>query len=334
MKKKTEKRTMERFHLELPTELSVIGKDGEQKLHELWTNNICAGGAFFETNRSLPVGTVLKMDLVLSLVELKKLEGKKTHIKISGVVIRSYPEGMAVRFQDKYQIYESITPNNQENELIPDLIPETSVHILGSNKLLNELLASYMETKAGLKSAFYSKLSLVHIVNNEPDLTHLVLVDCLDTNLAQLRPRLGIEAIPNQAKYYIALFNVDPGRKLEREAMNKGIRGIFYNNEPLKIFLKGVLAILKGELWYSRDTISKYLLEPRSPNKLSAKMVAALTFREKEILTRIASGMSNQDMSDDLCISPHTVKTHIYNIYKKINVSNRLQATLWAAEYL
>ena len=334
MGKKNEKRAMERFHLELPAELSIIGENGEREFHELWTNNICAGGAFFETSQPMPVGTVLKMDLTLSLVELKKLEGKNTHIKVSGVVIRSYPEGMAIRFQDKYQIYESITQNNLKNELISDLIPTTSVHILSSNTLFNELLASHLEMKAGLKSAFYSKLSLAHIVKNEPDLTHLVLADCPDTNLAQLWPRLGIETIPKQAKYFIALFNVDPGRKLEREAMNKGIRGIFYNNEPLKIFLKGVLAILKGELWYSRDTISKYLLDPKSQDNLSAKIAAALTFREKEILTRIASGMSNKDISDDLYISPHTVKTHIYNIYKKINVSNRLQATLWVAEYL
>ena len=43
---------------------------------------------------------------------------------------------------------------------------------------------------------------------------------------------------------------------------------------------------------------------------------------------------SNQEIADALQISLHTVKTHLYNAYKKINVPNRLQGALWAATYL
>ena len=59
-----------------------------------------------------------------------------------------------------------------------------------------------------------------------------------------------------------------------------------------------------------------------------------LTIREKEILALVSSGYGNQQIADELCISIHTVKTHTYNIYQKIGVSSRLQATLWAAKYL
>ena len=54
-----------------------------------------------------------------------------------------------------------------------------------------------------------------------------------------------------------------------------------------------------------------------------------LTNREKEIVNLIAVGHSNTEIADKLCISHHTVKTHINNLFKKIDVPNRLQATLW-----
>ncbi len=61
---------------------------------------------------------------------------------------------------------------------------------------------------------------------------------------------------------------------------------------------------------------------------------SGLTRREKEILDLIANGYSNQQIADELFISPHTVKTHLHNIFKKINVKRRLQAALWAAQNL
>ncbi|MFQ5717316.1 MAG: PAS domain S-box protein, partial [Nitrospinales bacterium] len=59
-----------------------------------------------------------------------------------------------------------------------------------------------------------------------------------------------------------------------------------------------------------------------------------LTSREKEILLHVASGAANQEIADQLYISLHTVKTHIYNIFRKIGVDGRLQAALWAAKNL
>jgi len=47
----------------------------------------------------------------------------------------------------------------------------------------------------------------------------------------------------------------------------------------------------------------------------------------------LASGMPNRDIAERLCISPHTVKTHIYNLYKKINVTNRYQAVRWLLDH-
>jgi len=69
-------------------------------------------------------------------------------------------------------------------------------------------------------------------------------------------------------------------------------------------------------------------------NKPSESKSSVLTPRQIEIIAMIAVGATNDEIADKLCISPHTVKTHLYRIFKKINVPNRIQAALWAAKHL
>ena len=66
--------------------------------------------------------------------------------------------------------------------------------------------------------------------------------------------------------------------------------------------------------------------------KLTGEISNTLTQREQEILDKVAHGNSNKDIADELYISRHTVKTHIYNIFRKIDVSSRIQAALWSVE--
>lgn len=59
-----------------------------------------------------------------------------------------------------------------------------------------------------------------------------------------------------------------------------------------------------------------------------------LTKREQEILTQLTSGEPNSVIASRLHLSEHTVKNHMYNIFKKIGVKNRLQASNWAKMHL
>ena len=98
-----EKRKTERFSLELPARLTWTGRDKEHELIELMTRNISSDGAFLITDRPLPKGKDVTMDLILPLERLHEFGGRQSHIDVSGFVIRTDQQGMAIRFK-KYRI--------------------------------------------------------------------------------------------------------------------------------------------------------------------------------------------------------------------------------------
>ena len=75
-------------------------------------------------------------------------------------------------------------------------------------------------------------------------------------------------------------------------------------------------------------------MKSRTFNKTFSRSEVNLTDREVEVLKVMATGAKNSEIATSLNLSPHTIKTHIYNIFKKINASNRLQAVNWAQENL
>jgi hypothetical protein len=102
-----EKRTLERFDLKIPAKIECVLGDDDQQTLDLMTSDICAGGAFFHTEAPLPLGTEVKIDLVLPLRKLKQLTADADHafIKVSGKVLRSGPRGMAICFDKGYEIH-------------------------------------------------------------------------------------------------------------------------------------------------------------------------------------------------------------------------------------
>jgi DNA-binding NarL/FixJ family response regulator len=211
---------------------------------------------------------------------------------------------------------------------------ESKAYIVGPLRLQNQMMARCLETSVGVQCQCCSEAELRPALSKQNGHVALVLWDCIGNGTENLWTGLGVGLNPSSDTHLLVLFNASQDKKFEKEAAIRGVRGVFYKTDPLEIFTRGVEAIIRGELWFSRETLSRFLLEARTSAVLEKETEDPLTPREKEILTIIACGANNGKIADDLCISPHTVKCHIYNIYQKINVSNRLQAALWAAKNL
>ena len=217
-----------------------------------------------------------------------------------------------------------------------DSLPDAFINIVGRNMLQNELLLSFLKKKTGLKGACFPELGFITEIDTfEPDTPQLLILDCKNINIKNLWTDIHEWECSHSCPCFLVLCNAIADSVFEKKAMDSGVQGIFFNNDPLSLIAKGVCAVLQGDLWYSRKALTDCLVGAKSLADSSAHLAASgLTFREKEILACIASGYSSKAIADEFSISLHTVKTHIYNIYKKINVNNRLQASLWATKYL
>jgi len=208
------------------------------------------------------------------------------------------------------------------------------VKIIGNHFMQNELLASFINKKTGLNCVQQSNIDMPFEAAKEYHDDIFFLLDAKGEKFFQLWESLNSETLPPEPNYMFAIFNLDPYSIDEIEAIKRSIRGVFYNTEPIEIIPKGLQAIIGGEMWYSRKVITQYLMSSKKHMIKPSDVSITLTDREKDILKKLVLGQSNTEIADNFLISYNTVKTHIYNIYKKINVDNRSQATLWAGDHL
>jgi hypothetical protein len=99
-----EKRSMERYDLDLPAILTFENGAGKIAHQKVVTKNVCAGGSFCTKGPTLPRGTDVKMELILSLEKYNNFDVRTSHISVSGKVLRSNEKGLAVCFNQQYQI--------------------------------------------------------------------------------------------------------------------------------------------------------------------------------------------------------------------------------------
>jgi len=110
------------------------------------------------------------------------------------------------------------------------------------------------------------------------------------------------------------------------EYIKSGVKGHLDNSTSSELLTKAVRVIYEGEVWFHRQTSSK-ILEAFAGIK-DQGIIECLTKREKEILHFVAKGYKNRIIAESLHISETTVKTHLYHIYEKLGVEDRLAAAL------
>ena len=116
------------------------------------------------------------------------------------------------------------------------------------------------------------------------------------------------------------------------EAHRLGVGGVVLKEMAPRLLLQCLRKVHCGELWIERRAAARAfdaLLQRESGVR---EIGSILTAREFEIARLVASGLRNRRIAQRLFVSEATVKTHLHNIYDKLNVESRGQLILYCTE--
>jgi two-component system nitrate/nitrite response regulator NarL len=169
----------------------------------------------------------------------------------------------------------------------------------------------------------------------------------LDNHLPGVR---GIDGIPALKDAYpkarILILTVSEDEEDLATAMQAGADGYLLKTVESDQLCDSVVKVLAGECVISPDMMTKFVSAfrakplatvsalgtvPHAVSPLSDAALASLSPREREILLLIARGESNKGIARLLEIAETTVKVHVQNIFRKLQLSSRVQVAVYAA---
>lgn len=215
-------------------------------------------------------------------------------------------------------------PETQEEALAPVEEVEGITLFSVVNSLQTGLLANLISTQTNLPCAIettYTK-RISHV--------SLTIVDCQGRSFDDLQSLVrSIQG--HKTELRVVLLNAESESEHEELLDWPCIVGVFFDDTDQEQLTRGLNCMLNGEYWVPRRLLHHFLQKNRRAPS-SRKLEIKLTKRERQILKLIKNGATNSDIAKVLEVSEHTVKSHLYNVYKKIGVRNRLEANNWVRD--
>lgn len=116
------------------------------------------------------------------------------------------------------------------------------------------------------------------------------------------------------------------------EARRLGVSGVVLKEMAPSLLLQCLRKVYSGELWTERRAAARALDMMLQREAGVREIGSILTTREVEIARLVACGLRNRRIAQRLFVSEATVKTHLHNIYDKLNVESRGQLILYCTE--
>jgi DNA-binding NarL/FixJ family response regulator len=186
-------------------------------------------------------------------------------------------------------------------------------HILGGS----ELVISHEATNSQVAISYLSEIPF-DLVVVDPKLAEgdgFVMIN----EMKKIRPAQNM-----------LLFSELESHPLTYHAISMGMTGFVSKLADSRTILDCFRRAASGETLWSKDEVKKSFKVELNNTILDTKMGVPLTKRESDVLEKLASGMTNRQIATAFGISYETVKEHVQHILRKIGVSDRTQAAVWA----
>lgn len=177
--------------------------------------------------------------------------------------------------------------------------------------------------------------ALTRVANLRPD---VVLMDIRMPRLDGIAATKAIVDDPDNAGTRVLVLTTFEEDENVLAALRAGASGFLGKGAEPEEIVRAVQAVHAGDALLSpsatRSLITRYVSGPAAApvSADSRPELAALTEREREVLLLVARGLSNQEIAQQLFISPHTAKTHVNRIMTKVYAHDRAQLVILAYE--
>ena len=178
-----------------------------------------------------------------------------------------------------------------------------------------------------------SEDALALLKETNPDIILLAL---------NLDGELNTEIIPQliklagNARLIVVTSIEEPG--ILQLAVQMGAMGIVQKTYPSNVLFKAIDKVNAGEVWIDRSMMAS-VLSKLSHGRLKEEVdenslrIASLSEREREVIALIGLGLKNKEIAGRLIISETTVRHHLTSVYRKLDLSDRLELAIFAYRY-
>jgi NarL family two-component system response regulator LiaR len=197
------------------------------------------------------------------------------------------------------------------------------VAIVEDDKNYNQALKNIIDFQEDMECVaqfFNGKNALQKLEAIEPD---VVLMDI------QLQDLSGIDIVFKLTELmpgttFVMCTSFENDEKIF-SALRAGASGYLVKGDPLDKIIQAILEAHKGGAPMS-FAIAKRVLQHFQESKVQVQSLALLTVTEKEVLELLAQGLLYKEIADKKSVTIDTIKKHIGNIYRKLQVSNKIEA--------